>query len=117
MKVIKSLLLVFLILPVLSLNSFATPISIVNNSFEMDTPTIEYAYGDFGTVISGWEVQGPTGTWMPSSDMFYSGIPDGDSVAWLNNAGTSISQELNWSVNAGNTLILEVDVISLVICF
>lgn len=110
MKLIKPLLLIFLVLLMFEIKAFAIPVPIINASFEDGTrpyPTLQGAWG-YG-FNSGWEVTGSAGTWTPSDDMFYGDIPDGDSVAWLNGV-SSISQDLNYYVNTGNTLTLEVDV-------
>ena len=112
MKFIKPLLLLFLVFLVAEINAFALPVPITNASFEDGYRPISNARGEHGYSISGWEiVTGTAGTWTPSADadLFYSDIPDGDSVAWLM-GGSSISQYLNHTVNAGNTLTLEVDV-------
>ena len=107
MKFIKPLLLIFSVFLVAEINAFALPVPITNASFELDTPQGALnGWWCFG--IDGWEVNGLAGAWMPSATN-YNGIPDGDSVAWLN-GGSSISQNLNHTVNAGNTLTLEVDV-------
>ena len=112
MKFIKPLLLIFLVFLVAEINAFALPVPITNASFE-DGIRLNGTNGTgfWGDGFSGgWDVvTGRAGTWMPSADMFSYDIPDGDSVAWLNE-GSSISQDLNHTVNGGNTLTLNVDV-------
>ena len=112
MKFIKPLLLIFLVFLVAEIKAFALPVPITNASFEDgirltdNNGTGVWGYG----FNSGWDiVTGSAGTKTPSSYLFPYGIPDGDSVAWLN-SGASISQELDHTVNAGNTLTLTVDV-------
>ena len=110
MKLIKPLLLLFLVFLVAEINAFALPVPITNASFEDGYRPYDFVGGEFGYGFnSGWEVTGNAGTFAPSAGIFNGGIPDGDSVAWL--AGvSSISQDLNHNVIAGNTLTLEVDV-------
>ena len=112
MKFIKPLLLIFLVFLVAEINVFALPVPVINNSFEDGIRlTDNNGMGVWGYDFnSGWDiVTGRAGTWMPSDDMFSYDIPDGDSVAWLNE-GSSISQDLNHTVNGGNTLTLDVAV-------
>ena len=109
MKFIKPLLLIFLVFLVAEINAFALPVTITNASFEDGAHPYSNMNGNFGLGISGWDFTGIAGTWTPSADLFSYDIPDGDSVAFLN-PGASVFQDLNHTVNGGNTLTLGVDV-------
>ena len=110
MKFIKPLFLIFLLLMVFEIRAFAIPIPIIDNSFEDSARPNLRTNGDYGYgFTSGWDLTGIGGTWTPAAGYFPDGIPNGDAVAFLGN-GSSISQDLNHTVNAYNTLTLAVDV-------
>ncbi len=74
----------------------ATPLTIVNASFESDTVfSSEIGSTGWSTgVLSGWDVTGETGVWNPRTPTYFpGGIPDGINVAFSN--GGNISQTLS----------------------
>ena len=110
MKLIKSVFLIFILFLVFEIKAFAIPVPIINASFEQGLRPVHGIEGDYGaTPINGWVANGSVGTLAPSAVSFSGDIPDGNSVAWVNE-NSSISQYLNHTVNAGNTLTLAVDV-------
>ena len=91
-------------------NALATPVDIVNPSFEVNV----LSDGTWNTGdIYGWTVLGNTssaGVYRPTNTQFSSGIPDGVNVAWSNSSGSMISQQLSRPLAEGVTYTLEVDV-------
>ena len=107
-------ILISLALLGLSLSSptaLASPITIVNSSFE-DTGGVVLISGGFttnGTGLTGWTIgplTGPVGLFKPSGH--FSSIPDGDHVAYSH--GPDISQLLTETLTVNTRYTLTVDV-------
>ena len=59
----------------------ATPITVINPSFEIDAATD----GNVNSTVTGWiEAPGDTGTFDPLVPSHFSNIPDGEQVAYIN---------------------------------
>ena len=94
--------------------TYAYAVSLVNASFESDTPAGGGWSGTAGTtdgqwkpsLATGWTGAGTYGTWRPGTGMFGS-IPDGVQVAYLGSS-SSIAQTTAEILQAGYTYTLTV---------
>lgn len=106
----------FLLLVVLTLSSFAAPakadaVAIQNASFEITNPlTSSCGTGcNFNAgPIPGWALTGDGGSWQPNAARINLPLPDGSIVAYSN--GGTISQTLTSSIIPDTTYVLTVDV-------
>jgi hypothetical protein len=91
----------------LSATAIATPITVLNPSFEADT-NLAFENWDFGAL--GWTYNGSSaaGVLRPDAAIYPTGGYDGDNVAWLESG--YLYQVLETTVVAGHTYTLDVDV-------
>jgi HpiC1 cyclase len=85
--------------------AWGTPLTILNPSFE--APTL--SAGGYNFVISDWVQSGVSGVWYPAAGYFNVLPPDGNQVAYENDAGTVISQQLAATLLPNATYTLKVD--------
>ena len=86
--------------------AWGTPLTVLNPSFEY--PALSPAAWNF--TISDWVQSGQSGVWYPGAGYFNGLPPDGNQVAYLNGAGTVISQTLTATPLLPNaTYTLQVD--------
>ena len=83
-------------------------LSIANASFESSA----LDDGDWDSGISGWTISanGYAGEWDPTASEIPGGPTDGENVAWIERAGTTISQTLAETYDDAATYSLEIDV-------
>jgi len=106
---------VVLVVSVLSISLFilgtvessATPLAILNPSFESNQPAdggwiADPLRGDFIRTINDWTIIGgarPSGTWQPTNLPYPSGVPHGLNVAYVG-VSNAISQVLSETLTA-----------------
>lgn len=98
-----------------SLPAFAFPVTILDPSFETQTPAdggwvSDPTRGPYVTTINAWDQSGSTGIFQPTAVPYPAGLPAGNgvNVAWINSG--SISQTLGAVVLADHTYTLSVDI-------
>jgi hypothetical protein len=94
--------------------ALATSVKIENPSFKdsLDSLQLEPNWGDFGLGITGWNYTGTgiSGVWFPNENAYEVGMPDGQSIGFLDGGSGSIFQSLDHSLKPSTTLTLSLEI-------
>lgn len=110
---------VFFLIPLLCAPSvMATPVQIVNSSFESSFESSsndvvsEPNWGNYALGISGWSYSGNGiyGEWSPNQNAYSTNVPDGNSIGFIDGGSGYIYQTLDHVLNQYTTLTLSVDI-------